>query len=311
MSNLPHISEQALLSLNLSAAEVTESIVTMLQQQDQGRAWSAPKSTLLPGDGRYLMSTLAVSDADRLMTVKSLVVNPHNPQSGLPAINSLVSLQDSYTGVPLATLDGNWITAIRTAGLSAVAARYLADPTSSVMAFIGCGVQAQSHLKLFAELFPLTEIRAFGRGEHNRQRLCQSAKAMGLQSRVCVTVPEAMEGADIVVSSVTLDVTMEPFADARWLKPGAFAAITDLCLPWMPEGLGSFDRIVIDDLVQEAVAEQKMLDEALVWGDLGQLVKTQVQSGTGTFEGPTAFAFRGLALGDLALAALAWRRFKQ
>ncbi|SEQ84140.1 ornithine cyclodeaminase/alanine dehydrogenase [Nitrosomonas sp. Nm51] len=70
-------------------------------------------------------------------------------------------------------LDGGWVTAARTAGLSAVAAKRLAKIDSSVAAFIGCGVQARSHLKVFADLFPLTEIRAFGRGAENRDKLCQ------------------------------------------------------------------------------------------------------------------------------------------
>jgi hypothetical protein len=63
-----------------------------------------------------------------------------------PSINSLVVLQDGDTGLPLAVIDGNWITAVRTAGLSAVAAQRFANPQASAIAFIGCGVQAQSHL---------------------------------------------------------------------------------------------------------------------------------------------------------------------
>ena len=130
---------------------------------DSGRAWASPKTVLRP-DHRYLMTTLSASDQPGLMAVKSWILNQENTKKGLPAINSLVTLLDSETGVPRAVLDGNWITAIRTACASAVAARRLANPDSKIVSFIGCGVQARSHLKLYKDLFPLAEVRAYGRG---------------------------------------------------------------------------------------------------------------------------------------------------
>ena len=70
-------------------------------------------------------------------------------------------LLDSQTGLPLAVIDGNWVTARRTAGLSAVAAKRLARPDSASIAFIDCGVQARNHLDAFCDIFPLREVRAF------------------------------------------------------------------------------------------------------------------------------------------------------
>jgi ornithine cyclodeaminase/alanine dehydrogenase-like protein (mu-crystallin family) len=59
---------------------------------------------------------------------------------------------------------------------------------------------------------------------------------------------EAISDADVVVTSVTLLPNLDPFLDAWWLKPGAFVTSIDLALPWLPEGRGVFQRIVIDDL---------------------------------------------------------------
>jgi hypothetical protein len=61
---------------------------------------------------------------------------------------------------------------------------------------------------------------------------------------------------------------LDPFVDARWLAPGAFAAITDGAIPWVGEGMSAFDRIVIDDLEQEANMPQPMVQPSLVVGDL-------------------------------------------
>ena len=102
-------------------------------------------------------------------------------------------------------------------------------------------------------------------------------------------------------------VSLTLFVDARWLAPGSFAAITDVALPWVAEGMSAFDRIVIDDVAQEATMPQSMVQPDLVSGDITGLVNGDIE-GRGTDTERTAFVFRGLALGDLALAGLAYQR---
>jgi ornithine cyclodeaminase/alanine dehydrogenase len=220
----------------------------------------------------------------------------------------VVTLLDSVTGLPLAVVDGNWVTAVRTAGLSAVAARRLARPDASTAAFIGCGVQARSHLHAFAALFPLRRIRAFGRGRENRDALCREAEARGLSAVASESARDAVHDADLVITSVTFSPQLVPFLDARWLPPGCFATVTDLGASWLPDGLSAFDRIVIDDREQEAQMPKPLVDPALVAGDLTDLVNVPGRRSTAE---KTAFIFRGLALGDLAVAALAYQRARR
>jgi ornithine cyclodeaminase/alanine dehydrogenase len=85
--------------------------------------------------------------------------------------------------------------------------------------------------------------------------------------------------------------------------------MTDIAMPWLPEGMAAFERIVIDDLEQEAKMTTPMVAPALVAGDLSGLVCGDV-SGRKSAQESTAFVFRGLALGDLALAGLAYQRAK-
>jgi len=253
-----------------------------------------------------MMATLAAADDPPFLAVKALVLNPDNPKHGLASINSLVTLLDSRSGLPLAVLDGNWITAVRTAGLSAVAAKRLARPDASIAAFIGCGVQANSHLQAFAALFPLICVRAYARGA-SRENFCQNAEKLGLTATACQTAEEAIRGADLIVTSVTLSPQLTPFLDARWLKPGTFVTMTDLAAPWLAESIVAFDRIIVDDLEQEASMPKPLVDPALVRGDLTGLVAGDA-AGRSTTDERTAFVFRGLALGDLAVAGLAYQR---
>jgi ornithine cyclodeaminase/alanine dehydrogenase-like protein (mu-crystallin family) len=304
---LPYLSSAFLDTLMISTSEVVDEIERQIIGQRQGKVWCAPKAVVLPGDDRYIMATLGVASEPRVLAAKSLVVNPRNAERGLATLNSLISLLDGETGLPLGVVDGNWVTSKRTAGLSAVAAKRLARSDSSSAAFVGCGVQARGHLEALADLFPLREIRAFGRGTRNRDALCQLAVSRGMKAIQCDTGKAAVDGADIVVTTVTLIPEPVPFLDARWLKAGSFAIMADLALPWLQETMPCFNRIVVDDLEQEAKVSKPMIKSELVAGDLTGLVCGDVPSRQSAIE-RTAFAFRGLAIGDLAVAGLAYVR---
>ena len=203
-SNIRYLTSDLLQSLQLSPQEIALSIEHLLLGRKRRQVWNAPKAVITPPDGRYMMATLAAADDPPFLAVKALVLNPDNPKHDLASINSLVTLLDSRSGLPLAVLDGNWVTAVRTAGLSAVAAKRLARPDASVAAFIGCGVQAHSHLQALAALFPLKRIHAFGRGTGSRDAFCRSVEKKGLIATACQTAEEAIRSADLIVTSVTL-----------------------------------------------------------------------------------------------------------
>ena len=299
-----YLSDSTLDALSIPPSEIADAIEAALIAKADGRLFVAPKSALMPGGGRYMMSTLAVGDAG-LTVLKTVTVSPENPGRGLPAINGAILALDAQTGLLKAVLGANWITAHRTAALSAVASRRLADPGSSTIGFIGCGVQARSHLSAFRTLFPLSRVLAHGRSEKNRDAFCESARELGMEASAAQP-QDVLRQSDIVVTSVTLDYTINPFLDARLMKPGAFAAITDLCIPWLPEGLAAFKTLVVDDMEQETSAEKPMLDPKAISGDLTDLVAGKVPD----IARPAAFAFRGIALGDYAATELVLRHAK-
>ena len=306
--NIPYLSGDTLSELGITTGDVIDSIEALIRGIAQGTVWNAPKAVIMPSDGRYMMAALAAMDKPSLLAVKTIVLNPRNSARGLPQINGLVTMLDSETGLPVAIMDGNWITAVRTAGLSAAAAKYMANKDAAVAAFIGCGVQAKSHLRAFADLFPLRRVKLFGRGQANIDGLCRLADELGLSSEICRSGRQAAEGAELLVTSVTYSGQLEPFMDADWLAPGCFAAITDLSAPWRKESFSAFDIITIDDMEQEAALPNKLVDPDYVTGDLAGLILGEFKGRTSADQ-RTAFIFRGHALGDLALASLAFRKF--
>lgn len=305
-THLRYLSQSTLENLPLTTEMVIDAIEKMIRGRSQSKVWNAPKAVVTPPDGRYMMATLSAADYPPFLAVKSLLLNPRNSQRGYKSINALVILHDSDIGLPLAVIDGNWVTAVRTAGLSAVAAKRLAKPDASIAAFIGCGVQAHSHLRAFADMFPLKEIRAFGRGTVNRDAFCRTAKEMGYAAIASSSAQDAVCDADLVITTVTISPQLVPFIDAHWLKPGAFATITDLAASWHAESMSVFDHIVIDDLEQESNMQQPLVDPSIVSGDLTGLVNGDILARCNNEE-RTAFVFRGLAMADLAVAALAYQ----
>ena len=303
---IPVLGDADLRALDLDPVRIADAIEAAVRREADGLVWTSPKASLYTGDGRYMMTTLSGSDTPPVSVVKFVMVSPDNPQAGLPSINGSIMLHDSRTGQLRAVLDANWITEVRTAGLSAVVARKMANPASTRMAFVGAGAQARSHLDAFAALFPLREVAIFGRGRANTDRLAERAARKGLQVAICENAEAALEGADLVMSSVPLTSDAEPFLNAGWLKPGAFASIIDIAVPWRTETLGAFDRIIIDNLQQEAASAKKLVPADLVTGDVNGLVTGKIATDRDP-AARTAFVFRGIAIGDFAIAALAWQ----
>jgi ornithine cyclodeaminase/alanine dehydrogenase-like protein (mu-crystallin family) len=187
-----YLSEKVLERLDISTASMVDSIEKAILDMADLRAWTAPKSVVLPEDGRYVMTTLAASDDPPYTAVKAVILNPHNAARGLPSINGVVTLLDSHSGKPLALIDGKWVTAVRTAGLSLLAGKYLARRDATNIVFLGCGVQARAHLSAFANTYPLKTALLFGRGQDNIDRLAALAQFFGLAVRYARDANEAL-----------------------------------------------------------------------------------------------------------------------
>ena len=80
---------------------------------------------------------------------------------GLPTIQGVIVLADGDSGTPLAVLDSIAITTLRTGAATAVAVKYLARPTATVVAICGCGIQGRIQLRAIARVRPVTRAYAY------------------------------------------------------------------------------------------------------------------------------------------------------
>ncbi len=145
---------------------------------------------------------------------KLVSVFPANDGKGIPSHQALIALFDDVTGTPLAVMDGTYITAIRTGGAAAVAARSLAREDSRVLAILGAGAQGWSHLQTFPRVRDFEEIRIASRNPaHAEELAAQHPRALAVAS-----FEDAVRGADVVACCTD---AREPILRAEWLKPGA------------------------------------------------------------------------------------------
>lgn len=148
------------------------------------------------------------------LAAKLVSVFPGNAEAGIPSHQALIALVDDRDGTPLAVMDGTYVTAIRTAGAAAVAARALAREDAKVLAILGAGVQGGTHLETFTRVRDFAEIRVASR---------DGAKAAALaarhpRARVAASFEAAVRGADVVACCTD---ARTPVLRRSWLKAGA------------------------------------------------------------------------------------------
>jgi len=305
---LLYLSDRDLAQLALAPEEARTAIEEALRFAP-GDVFMVPKLNLPIRDGDFFQAMPAASRTLGLALVKWTGVIAA-PGPGLPNVSALVALSDLARGVPVAVLAANRITALRTAAMSAIAARRLARADSATVAFIGTGVQARSHVAALTPLFPkLGRALLFGRTPASITAFADEVRAAGLACDSSADARRAVEAADIVVTSVPAAPNFAPFLDGAWLRPGAFAAMVDLGRSWKRETICDFDVMATDDRAQSKVlAADGKLAHAGPWpAELADFAAGRHPGRTSERQ-RTGFVFAGMALADLGVAALAYRR---
>lgn len=159
--------------------------------------------------------------------VKVLSLYPDNPKFGRSSHSGLFLLFDGETGLPVLCMDAAVLTAIRTAASTAVASRVLARPGSAVLAILGLGEQAHSHIAAMRAVHPIRRIIAWGR---DRAKLDAFARDNGVET--AASAAEAVAEADIIVTATP---ARAPFLFAAMLKPGQHVNAVGASVAFMQE----------------------------------------------------------------------------
>ncbi|MFI4986422.1 MAG: ornithine cyclodeaminase family protein [Alphaproteobacteria bacterium] len=301
---LLYLSRAGVEQVGLSLAEVEAAVELAFRAKARGDATMPPKMGFHPTPASaFFHPMFGALHVPPVAGLKWVSVGNDNAALGLPSITGLVLLSDLATGVPTAIIEGAWITEVRTAAVSAIGARYLARKDARRIGFIACGVQARSHFAALKRHFPLDEAVAYSRRRETAEAFAAELAAHGIKASVAREPYQAVDGMDIVVTSVPPKPGPHRFLEADWLAPGAFATLVDLGRSWQAEGYARVDRVVTDDRHQ---AESVAKASALPFGgpfdaELGEIL-TGAAPARRNAEERIMFLHHGIALADLSLA---------
>jgi ornithine cyclodeaminase len=165
-----------------------------------------------------VIELMPVADAQRY-SFKYVNGHPGNTRLGLSTVMAFGVLADVATGAPLFLSELTLTTALRTAAMSALAAKVLARPDSRVMALIGNGAQSEFQALAFQHLLGITELRVYDVDPAASAKLVGNLQGSGLRVTVCASTAEAVRGADIV-TTVTADKRNALILTPEMIQPG-------------------------------------------------------------------------------------------
>src|SRR5438874_411790 len=233
--------------------------------------------------------------------IKIVTFYATNAERGIPTHMATIFLVDPETGAPLAVMDGRLITEMRTAAVSAAATKLLASSSAKVLAILGSGVQARSHVEALRLVRNFEEIRVWSPTREHAERF---AKEIGAKA---MSAEDAVRGADVIVTATNSQTAM---LKGSWLKPGCHVNAVGACRPdWRELDDEAMSNVVFVDSREGATKESGdvMLSCANIHAELGEALAGKVPPRTNE---TTIFKSLGMAVEDIAAAMLVYRSAK-
>lgn len=269
-----------------------------------------PLRSFVPVAGGKAGMGIMPGDTPSAFGAKLVSIYGDNPVRGLPMIQGCILLFDPKTGTPAALVEGASVTGIRTAAASGAATRALAREDASVLALLGYGVQAETHLEAMRCVRPVREVRVWGPSIEKAGRFAAAHTDDGVAVTAVETAREAVSGADLVCA---VSAASEPVIEGRRLADGCHVNLVGSHSPKTREADGEtmgrarvFTEIT-DFAMKEAgdivlAIEEGFLTEGDLAGEIGAVIDGVIDGRRGEDE-ITLYKSLGNVAQDLAAAS--------
>lgn len=280
-------------------------------QLSQGRA-TVPVRINLPvpeQNGEALFMPVHLGDNKRL-GVKMVTLYGDNPDKNLPFIHATMMVSDGETGQPLAIMDGEYLTALRTGAATGLATDLLANLDAEVAAIFGAGVQARFQLEGVCAVRAIERAYVFNRNQARAEAFCAQMKDLLGIDVIVAQEPSLLKGADIICTATSSPIPV--FSDEH-VKNGAHINAIGAYRADMREAPGETvaRSLVVVDHRPSCLAEagdlllpmaQGLFDKTHIHGELGEVAAGD-RPGRVTESQITFFKSVGNAVQDLAAAS--------
>ncbi len=160
---------------------------------------------------------------------KLITVFPDNHDTGVDSHQGAVLLFDGKHGGLRAIVDASSVTAIRTAAVSGVATKILANPAAKTLAILGAGLQARTHVDAMVAVRPIAQVRVWSRTSAHADAFADDTnRRHGVRAAVFDTAEQAVHSADVVC---TVTASTEPVLRGEWLAPGTHVNAVGASVP--------------------------------------------------------------------------------
>lgn len=266
---------RAMLSMQEAIAAVRTGFIAL----STGRA-IVPQRSVMPILNNRVLTMPAYIEGSSISAIKVVSVCPQNPERQLETVIGQVLVLDAATGVPLALLDGEVLTAIRTGAASGLATDLLARTDASILGVIGAGTQARTQVEAICCVRAIREIRIFSRSRHSAEVLAVELRQLYTGEISAVDrARTASLGADVLVVATN---SKTPVIDGDDVLPGTHINGIGSFTPEMQEVAAALvlkSKIVVDSR-QSAWAEagdliiprnRGQITEDAIHGELGEI----------------------------------------
>ena len=279
MEELIPAMEKAL--IDFSAGKVTQPVRSVITVDPPGGFYGMMPALTPEGLGQKIVTFYAT-----------------NAERGIPTHMATIFLVDPPTGAPLAVMDGTLITEMRTAAVSAAATKLLAPRDAKVLAILGSGVQARSHVEALRLVRKFEEVRVWSLTPAHAEKFAEDigAKAMSAEA--------AVRDADVVVTATNSKMSI---LRGAWLKPACHVNAVGACRPdWRELDDEAMTNVVFVDSRDAAMKESGdvILSGAKIYAELGETLAGKVPSRANE---TTIFKSLGMAVEDIAAGLLVYR----
>ena len=202
------IDEKQLYSL-LTPTEVIEAIEKSFYIMDSEQV-EVPQRVHINRDGNVILLMPCLTD--KRFAVKIVSVYPGNTKLGLPALYGTVVLNDGKTGQPLAIIDGTSLTAVRTAAVGAVGAKYTVPEEIETLGIIGAGAQGFHHAWFIGIEKQIKKLMVFDVVEEKAASLASDIKKKlpHIQTVIAKDSRQLVKGSQLIVTATTSDTPVVP-----------------------------------------------------------------------------------------------------
>jgi alanine dehydrogenase len=295
------------LSMEKCIALMEEAFIALASRQ----ALQPLRSLMWLPDKTGLLGMMPAYAADKkMMGIKLISVFPGNRKFGYSSHQGAVLLFESIHGQLLAIVDADEITAIRTAAVSGLATKLLAGDTSSALAILGSGTQAQQHIEAMLCVRKINSIKIWSRDYANAEKLAeQIATKHNITALAVKEAKDAIINADIIC---TTTASPTPVVLGKWIKKGTHINAVGSSTPVTREldTAAIVNSKLYTDKYESIYNEsgdfiipkkEGAINDHHVKGELGEVLM-KIKKGRETNDEITVFKSLGLAIEDIYAA---------